>query len=176
MEVKSWSKHHIDAIVCAENKNYWRCTWIYRHLEMCQKHHTWTLLKRLANLSSLSWLYFGDFNEILWRHEKIGGNNREASMMQMFRGAVRNCSLVDLGCKGCPLMWSNKRYEPHLIVERLDCFSCNQEWRNMFLESVAETLETWTSDHNPILMEVMAKGRGLRYNKRTFPWVHYEDF
>ena len=131
-EVKSWSKHHIDAIVCAKNRSYWRCTEVYRHLETCRKHHTWTFLKRLANLSSLFWLCFGDFNEILWRHEKIGGNNREASMMQMFRGAVRNCSLVDLGCKGHPLIGqikdtSNKRYEPHLIVERLDCFLCNQE-------------------------------------------------
>lgn len=46
----------------------------------------------------------------------------------------------------------------------------------MFLELVAETLETWTSDHNPIFMEVMEKGRGMRYNRRIFPQVHYENF
>lgn len=45
----------------------------------------------------------------------------------------------------------------------------------MFLESTAETLETWVSDHSPILMTVVEKGRGFRYNRRTFPRVHYED-
>ena len=109
---------------------------------MKQKKHTWELLRRLAGLLSYPWLCFGDFNEILWRHEKIGGNNREVSMMQMFRDTIRNCSLVDLSCKGRPLTWSNKRYMPHLIDERLYRFLCNQEWRNMFLESIVETLET----------------------------------
>lgn len=45
----------------------------------------------------------------------------------------------------------------------------------MFLESTAVTLETWTFDHNPIIMTVVEKGRGLRYKRRTFPQVHYED-
>ena len=127
VEVKSWSKHHIDAVVFAENGSYWRCTWIYGHLEMCQKHHTWTLLKKLANLSSLPWLCFGDFNEILWPHEKIKGINREATMMQVVRDTIRNCSLVDLGCKVHPLTWSSRRYGLYLIEERLDHFLCNQE-------------------------------------------------
>ena len=88
---------------------------------MYQKHHTWTLLKRLANLSSLPWLCFKDFNEILWPHEKIERNNREISMMQMFRDTIKNCSLMDLSCKGHPLTWSNRRYGPYLIEERLGC-------------------------------------------------------
>lgn len=45
----------------------------------------------------------------------------------------------------------------------------------MFLESADENPETWTSDHNPILMTVVEKGRRLRYNRRTFHHVHYED-
>lgn len=73
VDIKSWSKHHIDAVVCVENISYWRNTWIYGHPKMSQKHYTWTLLKRLASLSSLPWLCFGDFNEILWPGGKIGG-------------------------------------------------------------------------------------------------------
>lgn len=30
-DVKSWSRHQIDAVVCAENGSYWRCTGIYGH-------------------------------------------------------------------------------------------------------------------------------------------------
>lgn len=136
---------------------------------MSQKHHTWTLHKRLANLSSLPWLYFGDFNEILWPCEKIGGNDRDVSLMKNFREAVKECNLMDLGSSGCLITWSNKRYGHGLIEERLDRFLCNKEWGNIFLESVEVTLEMWTSDHNPIVMIVVEKRRGLRYKRRNFP-------
>ena len=43
------------------------------------------------------------------------------------------------------------------------------------METAGVTLETWMSNHNPIMMIVVEKGRGLRYKKRNFPWVHYED-
>lgn len=62
----------------------WRCIGVYGHPQMKQKKHTWTLLRRLARLSSYPWLYFGDFNEILHMHENIGGNNINLSMMVEF--------------------------------------------------------------------------------------------
>ncbi|KAH9669567.1 hypothetical protein KPL70_021837 [Citrus sinensis] len=46
VDVKSWSGHHIDAAVCVENGSYWRCTGIYAHPKMSQKHYTQTLFKR----------------------------------------------------------------------------------------------------------------------------------
>lgn len=96
-------------------------------------------------------------------------------MMQGFRETMRECNLMDLGCKGCPVTWSNKRYGHDLIEERLARFLGNKEWSCMFLESAAETLESWASDHNPILMNVVEKGRGLRYKRRIYSRVHYED-
>ncbi|KAH9723191.1 reverse transcriptase domain-containing protein [Citrus sinensis] len=54
----------------------WRCTGIYGHPELSQKHNTWTLMKRLASLFSYPWCCFGDFNEIMHMHEKNGGNER----------------------------------------------------------------------------------------------------
>ena len=142
VEVKSYSKHHIDTVVHTENGSYWRCTGIYGHPETGQKHHTWTLMKRLATLSSLPWLCFGDFNEILMPFEKLGGNVRDVRMMFEFREAMRECELVDLGWKGQPFTWSNQRYGPHLTEERLDRFLCNRSWGNFFQETVAKTLVT----------------------------------
>lgn len=117
---------------------------------------------------------FGDFNEILWPCEKIGGNDRDVSLMKNFREVVKECNLMDLGSSGRLMRWSNKRYGHGLIKERLDRFLCNKEWENLFLESAGVTLETWTSDHNPIMMTVVEKRRGLRYKRRNFPKVHYE--
>lgn len=62
---------------------------VYGHLEMGQKKHTWTLLRRLAGLFDTPWLYFGDFNEILYPSEKIGGNDRNLNMISEFRNACK---------------------------------------------------------------------------------------
>lgn len=84
VEIKSYSLHHIDVVVHSENGSYWRCTGVYGHPESAQKRHTWNLLKRLAELSSLPWLCFRDFNEILNLNEKIGGNEKQISIVTRF--------------------------------------------------------------------------------------------
>lgn len=37
VEIKSFSCHHIDAVVYSEKGSYWRCTGIYGHPEAAQK-------------------------------------------------------------------------------------------------------------------------------------------
>lgn len=122
VNISSFSNHHIDAVVHSENGKLWRCTGIYGHPETQQKQHTWTLLRRLASLFDLLWLCFGDFNEILDPREKNGGQDRNVNMMLSFREAVQVCNLIDVGCKGYPFTWSNRRFGPHLAEERLDRF------------------------------------------------------
>lgn len=112
ISIVSYSNHHIYAVVNEVNGKKWRCTGIYGNPESMQKRHTWTLLRRLAGLFNYPWLCFGDLDEILNLNEKLGGNDRCLNMVADFREAVNDCSLVDLGCKGYPFMWSNKRYGP----------------------------------------------------------------
>ncbi|KAH9769616.1 reverse transcriptase domain-containing protein [Citrus sinensis] len=175
VEIKSFSCHHIDAVVYSEKGSYWRCTGIYGHPEAAQKQHTWKLLRRLATLSSLPWLYFGDFNEVLNLNEKLGGNEKQVNSVADFREAVRECDFIDMGFTGYPFTWSNRRFGVGLIEERLDRFLCSRSLGNYFQEKAAMNLVTWSSDHNPILMEVLEKGSGLRYSRRTFRRVHHED-
>ncbi|KAH9778879.1 reverse transcriptase domain-containing protein [Citrus sinensis] len=122
VEIKSFSKHHVDAVVCNENGNYWRCTGVYGHPESDQKRHTWELFRRLATLSSLQWLCFGDFNEVLNLNEKLGGRDKRVNMVNEFRKAIRDCDLKDLGSIGYPFTWSNRRFGHHIIEEKLNRF------------------------------------------------------
>lgn len=126
VNITSYSSHHRDAVVHNESGLVWKCTRIYGHPESSQKQHTWTLLKRLANLSSHLWCCFGDFNEIMHMHEKHGGSNRNLNIVANFKEAVQTCNLVDMRYKGSPFTWSNKRYVPHFIEERLDRFLCSK--------------------------------------------------
>lgn len=119
VDIKSFSKHHVDAVVHSENGSYWRCTRVYGHLESDQKRHTWELLGRLAALSSLPWLCFGDFSEVLNLNEKLGGKDKSVSIGNDFRQTIRDCDLKDLGSNGYPFTWSNRRFGPHRIEEKL---------------------------------------------------------
>lgn len=100
VEIKSYSKHHVDVVVYNETGSNWRCTGVYGHPESDQKKFTWELLRRLDTLSSLQWLCFGDFNEVLNLNEKLGGKDRRVCMVNDFREAIRDCDLTDLGSTG----------------------------------------------------------------------------
>lgn len=174
VDIKSYSMHHIDVVVHTNNGCYWRCTGVYGHPEGDQKHHTWKLLRRLKGLSSLMWLYFEDFNEILHLSEKTG-KERCVSAVNDFREAIRFCGLSDLGCKGYPFTWSNRRFRAHLVEERLDIFLSCENWRRAFQDTSATTLLTWTLDHNLIMIEDVEKTIGSKYSRRHFTRIHYED-
>lgn len=132
VEIKSYSKHHVDGVVHSEKGSYWRCIGVYGHPESDQKKHTWELLRRLAVLSFLPWLCFGDFNEVLNLNEKSGGRDRRASMVIDFREAIRDCGSMDLGSTGYPFTWSNRRFWAHIIEEKLDKFLGNSSWKSFF--------------------------------------------
>ena len=59
----------------------------------------WTLLRRLAKLSSLLWLCFRDFNEILQLTEKTGKQSRSVYTVNEFREAVKFYGLIDYSAK-----------------------------------------------------------------------------
>ncbi|KAH9723192.1 reverse transcriptase domain-containing protein [Citrus sinensis] len=175
VSITSYSSHHIDALVSSESGLRWRCTGIYGHPELSQKHNTWTLMKRLASLFSYPWCCFGDFNEIMHMHEKNGGNERNLNRVAEFREAVQSCNLQDMGCKGYPYTWSNKRYGDHLIEERLDRFLCSKDWGINFQESVGTNLVNWSSDHCPIILDFHERSKNSRHAGKSLPRDYYED-
>lgn len=111
VDIKSYNKHHIDAIAQCKEGSYWRCTGIYNHSKTEEKKHTWELIRRLSGLSSIPWLCFRDFNEILHLNEKIGGNERKVEQVKDFREAIHASGLVDLGFNGYIFTWCNRMLE-----------------------------------------------------------------
>lgn len=60
--------------------------------------------------SSMPWLCFGDFNEVLYSHEKLGGTLQDLSKMIAFRDVVEYCGFDDLWFIGQPFTWTNCKY------------------------------------------------------------------
>lgn len=68
-----WSgRMHIDTVVEEKDGYKWRLTGIYGEPQTGKKE-TWRLLRTLHNQLQLPWVCIGDFNEILYNHEKQGG-------------------------------------------------------------------------------------------------------
>ncbi|KAK2646299.1 hypothetical protein Ddye_021494 [Dipteronia dyeriana] len=48
-----------------QKMNSWRLTGFYGHPEPTQRHHAWTFLRRLRDMSSLPWVCVGDLMKFL---------------------------------------------------------------------------------------------------------------
>jgi exonuclease III len=73
LTVKSMSKYHIDMVIKEEDHFEWRFSGVYGEPRSEEKDKTWDTLRILHGALSLPWVCAGDFNEVLFAHEKEGG-------------------------------------------------------------------------------------------------------
>lgn len=97
MSLRSKSKLHIDVDIKEASGRVWRFTGVYGKSQSNQKFRTWEMIRDLSTPTNGPWLCAGDFNEILYNHEKEGGRSRPQSCMDHFREALEACELQDLG-------------------------------------------------------------------------------
>ena len=66
----------------------------------------------------MPWLCCGDFNEILFNHEKEGGPPRAERCMEKFRQALEDCELQDLGFVGDAFTWKNHHHDANRYTKK----------------------------------------------------------
>lgn len=133
--LRSKSRYHIDMEVSETGGGSWRFTGVYGEARTEMKYKTWEMLEHLGNqqVQSQPWLCSGDFNEIFFQHEKVGGAVRPQSCLDRFKGALEAYDLQDLGFAGDVFTWRNKQTKGDThIRKRLDRAVANMEWRVKF--------------------------------------------
>jgi len=167
--------NHILAKVVEEDGFEWYLTGFYGWLEASQKHKSWALLSRLATLVEGPWCCIGDFNAILLSFEKQSKHPPPYKQMEDFGLALESCRLVDIGFRGYPFTWNNKRPGDANTKERLDRAIANSEWRERFPASTLTHLFSHASDHAPLLLQTMTdhrlRGRGANDFKFEEAWL-----
>ncbi|CAL8993480.1 unnamed protein product [Prunus brigantina] len=93
----------------------------------------------------------GDFNDILDPSEKDGGRPRSVQSMDVFRGFVMDCNLLDLGYEGYPFTWRNKQADGG-IQERLDRGLANAQWLRSYPEARVVHQVVEGSDHAMLML------------------------
>lgn len=92
----------------------------------------------------------GDFNELLFHHEKNGGKPRLERQLSDFREFIEECDLRDLGYSSNKYTWCYRRAGNQHISERLDRFLVNSIWWNCFPNAKVTHGVVAYSDHSPI--------------------------
>jgi hypothetical protein len=75
VQVRPWCNIFIDAKI-TYNCKVWRFSDIYGKPRTECRFRTWEALRFLHSQDDLNWLCAGDFNEVLFQHEQLGGNPR----------------------------------------------------------------------------------------------------
>ena len=138
----------IDVAVCNTHQNPWRLTCFYGEPKWEDRHLSWGYLRNLKQQTDLPWIVIGDFNEILYSHEKEGGAPRPLRMMQAFRDSLSECGLEDMGYEGDQFTWRRRR-----VRERLDRAVCNGGFHEYFPRAKVINTGHDKSDHRPLLLD-----------------------
>ncbi|XP_074305507.1 uncharacterized protein LOC141640720 [Silene latifolia] len=178
VEIISSTAHHIDVVVRGLfNLNEWRLTGIYGWSNNEEKWRTWQLMRDIKPLSTLPWLMIGDYNQILFEHEKKGGPPREQRLMDEFREAMNDCELLDIGFSGNNYTWWNRRSGPAAVYERLDRALATVSFLEACPMIQLSHLDFDKSDHVPLKLamfspEKVRKGKRFRFEDM---WAQSED-
>ncbi|XP_031104893.1 uncharacterized protein LOC116009862 [Ipomoea triloba] len=139
---------------------------------------SWDLLRTLANNSTLPWVVLGDFNDLLFQHEKRGGNPHPDNLLRGFGEAVDDCVLVQLPMQGYQFTWERGRGSEEWMEEGLDKVLARADWCSSLPEASVSNILTRTSDHSALFLGVKGCERfggssGKRF-KFEMAWVHDE--
>ena len=90
------------------------------------------LLEHLSGRLNLPWVVMGDFNEIMFAGEKLGGNPRPEWQMNQLYEVLNKCHLCDLGYIGSNFTWSRRWRTRGWIREHLDKAFVSTRWASVF--------------------------------------------
>ena len=111
-------------------------------------------------------MVMGDFNKITRIDEMVRQVDRNATQMALFREALLDCELNDLGFTGSALTWSNNRDQNALVRARLDRVVVDSGWMRLFPLAIISHLVVAYSDHMGLLVDTNGSSGVQRGERR----------
>lgn len=175
--VTAANKHFIDFEVENDQVGRWRYTGFYGCPEAGRRSESWNMLRMLASQSNLPWCIIGDFNDMCFADEKMGGREHPRRFLNGFRETLQDCELLDLGFVGPKYTWEKSRGKENWVQERLDRGLATQQWRNLFPTAEVRVLEVATSDHLPLHLHLKKQIYVQKRKRFRFEnvWVKDQD-
>ncbi|XP_074306668.1 uncharacterized protein LOC141641926 [Silene latifolia] len=150
--LRSATNHYIDVSVSHESL-HWRLTGFYGWPAIQDRWLSWQQLRLLGEEGPDPWICIGDFNEILYANEMLGGE-RQQRQMNNFRDAVDECGLRDIPFEGYEYTFDNGQVGDDNRQCRLDRALVTDLWLDLFPYSKLIHLDREWSDHSPICVHL----------------------
>ncbi|XP_019168526.1 PREDICTED: uncharacterized protein LOC109164444 [Ipomoea nil] len=174
----SFPKNHIDIKVSIAGFPECRMTCYCGFPERQRRNESWELIKLLASKFDLPWVMIGDFNDLLFQHEKRGGNLHPDRLLRGFGDAIEKCGLSQMSMGGYQFTWEKGKGTTSWIEERLDKVLSTNSWNSIVLGARVTNLLTRKSDHSVLFLEIRdpsggrsGRGRGFRFESA---WLYDE--
>ena len=134
----------------------------------------------------LPWLVAGDFNDHLDSSEKRTYATTSNALInrrsQQFAANINRCNLIDLGCNGPRLTWTNNRGGTANTLVRLDRALANEGWRIKYPEASVTNIPRTYSDHCPVIVNtdgmtfIPSSVNSFRPFRFLVSWFEHPDF
>ncbi|KAK1321772.1 hypothetical protein QJS10_CPA03g01344 [Acorus calamus] len=127
-------------------------TAVYASNTFSERLSLWNSLIRLSgSMQASSWCIGGDFNEVRYNSEKLGGRPIHSRRVRKFNNCILSCSLEDLKSTGHTLSWNNQ--QENRICCRLDRIMANPTFFAAFPYAVVHYLPSGPSDHAALRLQ-----------------------
>ncbi|KAL7254135.1 hypothetical protein ACSBR1_008521 [Camellia fascicularis] len=184
VRVSEANSQMILATISKQNYPDWMLAAVYANPNPRIREELWDSLENIAPTNQLPWLLAGDFNDHASPEEKRSYSTNQnlsqsLSRSRKFVNHINNCNLLDLGCTGPSLTWSNNRQGWAKTLIRLDRALCNAEWRTRFPDGFVHTLPRTYSDYFPMLVHTQGKSPHTPLNRQfkfQAAWIAHEGF
>jgi len=131
----------------------------------------WTALQRLSTYIQGAWCLLGDFNAILSKQDRIGGNTVSDYDIQELSNFMEECEVLEMPSSGAFFTWTNKT-----IWSSIDRVFINNLGHEEFDYTLAKYLPQELSDHTPILIQFHVTPKPPPQLQFYDMWSTHNDF
>ncbi|XP_074290682.1 uncharacterized protein LOC141617387 [Silene latifolia] len=162
----------------ARKTNFW-FTVVYGFNKPVEREPLWSSVRSYHGNVNGPWLLCGDFNAVMGRDERIGGNPVTLADIRPLLQVVQDCNLGDLKAKGNFFTWTNKHEYGAKVYSKIDRALCNDDWMVQFSNSYVHFLPEGMFDHSPCLVRFdevhQRKGSSFKYYNMWAMAAEFED-
>ncbi|XP_060195312.1 uncharacterized protein LOC132624568 [Lycium barbarum] len=150
-------------------------TFVYVYNVKEDRKMMWDHLSHLSGNRKEPWIILGDFNVVLHRDDRLGGNTVTLAEVTDFQNCIDNCGLEEMANSGNTYTWSDK--QAARIFSKIDRVLVNGEWVDQMPTITAHVLPEGISDHCPIVVQSLQsssiKAKSFKYCN---VWSTHPDF
>ncbi|XP_074270865.1 uncharacterized protein LOC141594771 [Silene latifolia] len=126
-------------------------TYIYAFNGLHERLPLRNKLRSFANHIRGPWVMGVDFNCVLARSERCGGNTSQTGIGD-FKSCVNDCGMIDIQAVGSLYTWNNKQSPEDRTYISLDRFMINKEWVDLYPDFYAHFMPEGHFDHTPCIV------------------------